>query len=309
MKILIIGGTGFIGQHLLPLLVPNHKVWVLHRGSTTTFLPKGVERIRGDRRQLGRLQSTWNILQPDVVVDLIPYFAQDAWSLLQTFAGLSHRVVLLSSGDVYRAYERFKDNEPEMPQAITEAAALRQKLFPYRGMDPNNELTEHYDKILAERLLMSQTALDWTILRLGALYGPGDSQRKLQEFIAPMLNGEPYLGLNREQAHWRWTRAYVKDVAHGIRLAIEHKAARNRVYNLGEEEPLTQGELVELLRRITGWRGQVHLGADAPLPANFKQHLVLDTQRIRRELGYREIYTSEEGLQQTVAQWSAAHGS
>ena len=65
MKVLVIGGTGFIGPHVVRQLSEmGLPVAVFHRGKTKIDLP--AEHILGDRRELARLRP-----KTDVVVDLI----------------------------------------------------------------------------------------------------------------------------------------------------------------------------------------------------------------------------------------------
>lgn len=303
MHIFIIGGTGFIGKHLVEVLGKEHDLTVLHRGATKLATNRSVQLIQGDRRHLWRLQQPFRAKQPDVVIDLVPYYAQDAWDVVQFCQGLCSRVIAISSGDVYRAYEVFKDGEgPVEAGKLGERSALRRALYPYRGMDPENELTENYDKILVEQLLIAQPGIDYTILRLGALYGPYDQQRKLKAFIAPMLRGDAQLLVSPEKAKWKWTMAYVGDIVEGIRLAVEKEsAARNQIFNLGSAIEWTQLDYLQALKEAVGWPGEIVLEGEPQPPANYGQHLLLDTGKIRAQLGYRERYTPEEALAKTVA--------
>ena len=105
MKILVIGGTNFIGPPVVRRLhAMGHEVTLFHRGKTTANLPKEVNYIQGDRKNLADYQSQFAKIAPQVVLDMIPYTEQDVRDLVNTFKGISERIVAISSQDVYRAY-------------------------------------------------------------------------------------------------------------------------------------------------------------------------------------------------------------
>ena len=97
MKILIIGGTGFIGRHLMSHLEEEHELLLIHRGKK----PKVSEfkSIITDRRKIPSLRNIFEKERPDVVVDLIPYYAQDAWDIINS--GLQERKESLQILPVY----------------------------------------------------------------------------------------------------------------------------------------------------------------------------------------------------------------
>lgn len=134
MRVRIGGGTRFIGPPVVRRLVDlGHEVAVFHRGQTQADVPGVVEHILGDCRDLGEHVNGFRF-NPDVVVDTIAFAEADALGLLETFRGLAHGSVVISSADVYRAYGRFLGLEPGPSELtpLTEGSLLRAVLFPYR---------------------------------------------------------------------------------------------------------------------------------------------------------------------------------
>src|SRR5437762_2658684 len=106
MRVLVIGGTGFIGPDVVRRMTEHsHQVTVFHRGVTRASLPAGVHEIIGDRRSLPEFSGEFARFKPDVVIDIICTSQQQAQMSLDTFRGIAGRLVVLSSCDVYRAYD------------------------------------------------------------------------------------------------------------------------------------------------------------------------------------------------------------
>ena len=316
MRILIIGGTRFIGPHVVRRLAEmGHEVTVFHRGETRAELPEGVEEIYGDRRDLASFAADFKTTAPDVVLDMIAFTEEDARSLVGVFKGVARRVVVVSSADVYGAYGRLLRLETGAPAALplNEDAPLRANLYPYRAQAVGpDDFKYHYEKILVERVVMSDDELPGTVLRLPAVYGPGDQQHRLFGYVKRMDDHRPFIMLGEAQARWRWTRGYVENVADAIALALTNDSAAGRVYNVGEREALTEADWVRSIGRAAGWNGDVLTVSVDPLPehlatnADYAHHLFTDTSRLRAELGYDERVTLAEALRRTI-EWERAN--
>jgi nucleoside-diphosphate-sugar epimerase len=321
MRVFVIGGTGFIGRHVVTELVKaGHEVEVLHRGRTPLSPSKGVTEIVRERSMLGALRHEIRACAPEVVVDMILSSAAQARATLQAFRGIAHRVVAISSGDVYRAMavlHRLESGLPE-PVPLTEDSRLRtqtqayspealaaaRKVFPW--------IDDNYDKVQVERVISSDPGLPATILRLPMVYGPGDPLHRLYPVVKRILDGRPAIIFEETFARCVPCRGYVENVAHAIMLAAASDSAAGRVYNVAEPEPFTEGEWAAKVGTILGWRGRmIALPRDkAPqhlvLPYNFEQHLFMDSTRIRAELGYTEPVSLDEALRRTI-EWEQAN--
>ena len=316
MRILVIGGTGFSGPHVVRRLNElGHELLLYHRGQVEADLPDGIRHVHGDRWHLDGATEELTRFAPQIVLDMIPRNEQDAWAVVSLFKGIARRVVALSSQDVYRAYGRLIGIESGAvePVPLTEDAPLRTMLYPYwkrskRPHDPPN----HYEKILAELIYMGDSELPGTVLRFPMVYGPRDRQHRLFEYLKRMDDCRPAVVLEQGMANWRWTKGYVENVAVAVVLAVTDERATGQIYNVGEKETLSEAEWVRAIGVAAGWSGEVVIVPEDCVPGhlvpdiNTAQHLVVDTSRIREELGYTELVSRDEALRRAVA-WERVH--
>jgi len=314
MRILVIGGTRFIGPRMCDqLLALGHRVCLFHRGQTQAQLPSSANQIYGDRRDLLNFTSQFKEFAPDVVVDMICYNEREASDLIQAFSNVAARVVVISSMDVYRAYGgllRLED-APVDQLPLHEESPLRESRFPYRAQAKGpDDMAFNYEKILVEEAVMSAAKMTGTVLRLPAVYGPGD--HRAFDYLKRMIDGRRRVLLEQDHARWRWTRGYVEDIAAGIALAVVDDRSAGRVYNLGAPETLTEEEWVRSIGRAAEWQGEVVVLRKDSMPAHlmvlydFSHHLYASSERIRAELGYQEPVTLENAMKQTV-DWEREH--
>jgi nucleoside-diphosphate-sugar epimerase len=309
VKVLAIGATGFIGRHVIPVLVEQGiDVAVFHRGETGADLLVGVRVIRGNRNRLDHSRAEIERFAPDVVLDLILYTEQQAREVVRAFRGNTSRLVALSSADVYRNYDGFrgKATAPPDPVPLAEDAQLRDTRHPYRGSGLTFEHADDYEKIVVEEVLLAEADLPVTVLRLPAVYGPGDVQHRLRPYLQRMMDHRPGILLQEGQAAWRWTRGYVGNVAAAIALAVADPRTVRRVYNVGDDPALSERSWVERIGAVVGWKGGVVAISASDLPKHLRQpfdwryELWIDTSNIRKELGYVERIPLDEALERTI---------
>ena len=181
MRVLVIGGTRFIGRHAVSKLAAEGcDVAVFHRGETEPPDLPPVGHIHGDRSDIASSLAELEAFGPDVVLDMVPMTARDADAVAETLGDLAGRVVAISSQDVYRAYDvvRRKDPGPPQPIPLTEDSELRSLRYPYRDDVPADHPLADYDKILVEERYRAVHGMPATILRLPAVYGPHDAQHR-----------------------------------------------------------------------------------------------------------------------------------
>lgn len=316
MRILIIGGTGFIGKFVAQqLLAKSHKIAIFHRGKTNTNLPKNVSYILGDRRNLTNYHSAFKQFSPQIVIDIIAYTEQEARDLVQAFRHVAERLVVVSCMDVYCAYEYFRGLEIDTPgqKQADENAPLREHLFPYRNLAKNpSDFLYNYEKTLVEKVVRNASDIPVTILRLSFVYGPGDNQNRLFDYLKRMDDHRPAILLDKEKAGWRCSRGYVENVAATIVLAAINEKATSRIYNVADTQAYSELEWIKMIGSVAGWQGKVVTVPQNLLPEHlvehydWRHHLEADTRRIRKELRYFERINTQEALARTIA-WQHAN--
>ncbi|ARV60522.1 NAD-dependent dehydratase [Nostocales cyanobacterium HT-58-2] len=315
MKILVIGGTNFIGPSVVRrLTVMGHTVTVFHRGKTIADLSSDVHQILGDRTHLNEFKNKFEEISPLVVVDMIPYTEQDALGLMNTFRGIAQRIVAISSMDVYRAYGVILGKESGVvPVPLTEDSPLRQQLYPFREMSTKpQDRFDHYDKILVEQVVMSDPELPGTIVRLPMVYGPGDFRHRLYPCLQRIDDNRPVIVLEESIAQWQGSYGYVENVAYAIALAVCDERAKGRIYHVAELDVFSEAERITRVGKVVGWQGKVvsvpkeKFPSEWKLTINTEQDWFVDSTRIRQELGYKEVIPLEEALKRTI-DWERTH--
>ncbi|HEX9160737.1 MAG TPA: NAD-dependent epimerase/dehydratase family protein [Thermoanaerobaculia bacterium] len=298
MHVVVIGGTRLTGPHVVrSLREAGHRVTVFHRGHDC----RDASHVHGDRANFPR------DLHGDVVVDMWCMTEAHACATVEQFR--DERLVVASSGDVYRNYDGFRGRYegPPDPVPLREDSPLRETRFPYRGARHaagTEDFFNDYDKISVEDVVRGPRT---TILRFPAVYGPNDEQHRFAGWIETMDSGAPVIRIDRRQAEWRWTRGFSGNVADAVVLAALNERAAGRTYNVGEIDGPRDAEWLRMLGDAVRYRGRIERADDVPgtMPVNFAYDLFTDTTAIRSELGYHERVSRNVALAQTVA-WERA---
>ena len=305
MKILVIGGTGFIGSQIVNRLAEKgHDVTVFHRGKTKTT----HKEIIGAKENLSNFRTEFEKLSPQVVIDVINYTENEANSLVQTFRGVTERLVVLGSQDVYKAFaiiQKKEEGKEDLP--ISENSQLRSETYYYREYAKDeNDFAYNYSKLLVENIVLNQTDISGTILRLPCVYGIGDHKHRFFPYIKRMQDDRPFILIDEDEANWRWTRGYVENIAEAVSLAATEPKAANQIYNVGEKETISVRRWIEAFAEELDWQGELvsvskeNLGKLADKDTNFEQDFIADTNKIRNELNFTEIVSRSNAIKRTI---------
>jgi nucleoside-diphosphate-sugar epimerase len=153
---------------------------------------------------------------------------------------------------------------------------------------------------------MGDSDLLGTVLRLPMVYGPGDPLHRFWPVIKRVADGRTVIPIPESIAQWRGPRGYVENVAAAIARAVVDERAAGRIYNIAEPDNFSELEWTRRIADAACFKGEIRVLSDdrAPEhlkpPGNYRQHWLVDSSRIRRELGYEEPVSLAQALRRTI---------
>jgi nucleoside-diphosphate-sugar epimerase len=303
MRVMVLGGTRFIGAAIVEELhAHGHELLVVHRGEHEPGDLPAADHLHCARTDLPHLRGPVTDFGPDALVDTLALTAADAETALAVVDD-DLRLLVLSSMDVYRAFGSALLGAETDALPLDETAPVREQRYPYRGMI---EGRDDYDKLDVEAAYLARAA---TVCRLPMVYGERDYQRREEKLLRRVRAGRPRIPVGA--GNWLWTRGYVRDVAAGVRLALESEATVGEVLNLGESHTWSMLLWARHVLEAAGSTAELVRVPDVLLPddleelGSFAQHLLFDSSKARDLLGWQET-DPHEALHRSVA-WHLAH--
>lgn len=227
-RIVILGGTGFIGSTLVPELVAcGHAVTVLSCN-------------RENHRAL--------LVLPSVRVVSVDVY--DRTALAQSFAG--HDMVINMVG-ILNETGRATFAHTHVDLTATVIAACRAadiaRLLQMSSVNAGSSTSKYLKTRGEAETLVKNSGLDWTIFRPSIVYGRGDG---LISRFRKLLKLSPVLPLARPRA--KIAPVYVEDVVRAIVRCIGNRESFSHVYELYGPDVYPFVQLVKIIRDATGMR-------------------------------------------------------
>jgi len=239
MNILILGGTKFLGRHLVDsALAKGHTVTLFNRGKTNPDLYPEVDKIHGDRTNLDDLQPLqhhhW-----DAVIDTCGYFPNVVQLSAQTLKDAVECYVFISSISVY--------GEPPTVPAIDEdtpvARLTSDNLEAYSKESYGNR------KALCEQVIENELPGRTLNIRPGLIVGPYDPTDRFTYWPARLQRGGTVLAPGKPDAPVQIID--VRDLAEWTIRMIEDR--QTGIYNAtGPDVPLRMSEVLETCHHVAG---------------------------------------------------------
>jgi nucleoside-diphosphate-sugar epimerase len=300
---MVTGGAGFIGSHIVELLLSEgHDVVVYDNFSTgreCNLEPFGdrISVARGDIRDAKLLdqamQGVEYVIHHAAEISAIksvedPIFADDV-NVVGTLNVLrsardngAKRLILASSSAIYGDTGAKAQSEMELPKPLSLYGATK-------------ICGEHYCSVFNEIY-----NLETVRLRYFNVFGPRQNPKSqyaavIPKFIDRIVAGEDlHIYGDGEQTR---DFVFVKDVARANYIACLHDKAPGEVFNIAGGRTITINELAEMLMDVAG--KQVNVVHDAPVLGDIK-YSASDTSKAKAVLGFSPQTSLEDGLGQVV---------
>lgn len=301
MNIMVTGGTGFIGSHVLrELLQQGHKSVAFEYFPNTELIADIVDRVRVVKGDVTDLTSIIDTIKKNSVTHVV------------------HTVSLLTTESQKRPFAALKTNV-EGTVNILEAARLMDldqvvymsSTAVYGYTEEGELVDEEYPhrpvtiygatKLLCEHYGINYNAeygLGFIALRFPIVYGPWQSSRgfsSFKEIIEKPLLGQPArVSIGGDH---KYDGVYVKDVACAIVSACFARKPKHRIFNIGTGEMYTLRDLANIVRKIIPSAiFEIGPGIDVAEPVRGP----LNIARAKEELGYRPRFTLEDGVKDYI---------
>lgn len=241
-RALIIGGTRFIGRHLVTeLLDAEYEVTLFNRGRhPNPFADDSrVSQVTGDRTSGAALDEAAATVEPDIVIDCVAYYPGEVALATKAFSD-ADAYVFISSGSAYGP-DIIPKREDETPlESCTDEQAVDDSPASYgprkaEGDRKVFEAAEHGVRAMSVRPTIVYGTHDYT----GRLHYWVERVRNHDEILIP---GD---GTNIHHL------VAVENVVRALRVVAEHGEA-GEAYNVGDRSVLTLGTLVETIADVLG---------------------------------------------------------
>lgn len=299
MKIGVIGGSGFIGSHLVDKLVSGghevtvfdimkpHRADVAHTYIDITDLPKTTVALTGTFDAIYLLAAIADV--NDAYRNPVETSQVNVMGVANVLEAARRnnvaRLILASTVWVYGLATESN---------VDEATSFK--------LD-NTAHVYTSSKVAAELLCHSYSKLyeqDFTILRYGVPYGPrARGGSVLAAFVARALRGEPLTIMGDGSQYRKFV--YVEDLAEGNVAALQDIAA-NKVYNLEGISPVTIKEVAETVQRLVG---NVEIQYKETRAADFEGKSI-SSAKAKKELGWEPKVSFEEGARRYIEWYKAS---
>jgi len=302
-RILVIGGTGFIGYHFLLAAKKkeaNISSLSLHPPNRDRLV-KGVKYLHGDILNLIELKKILQKKEFEYVVNFGGYIKHTLFHeggrqfIEEHFTAIQNLLTILNRDKLIRfvqigSSDEYGNTTPPQHEKLRE-----DPISPY---SLGKVASTHF-----LQMLHKTEAFPAVILRLFLTYGPGQNeQRFLPQIIRGCLSNRNFPTSAGEQLR---DFCYVEDVIHAIFLVLENDSVNGEVFNIASGQPVSIRSVIESAQNLIG-KGEPCFGK-VPYRLGENMCLYADTSKARHLLRWEPLHNMQDGLNKTIA-WYSENG-
>jgi len=293
-KILILGGSGFIGSYLTRSLSRNNLVTVLSQSKIEhKELNCEYEVFSYSEKNLLEYlnKNSFDVIhflsgnphpsysETDLFVD-VELTIKPVLSILKVLREISYKGILWFSSSV-AVYGKCKD------EYLSESS----ECLPLSNYAVAKIAVENYAKLYAENY-----NLKIGIYRIFSTYGPGLNRQVIYDNIVKIHNGAPDILLISSEDSAR-DFSYVKDQALAIKFLNDNVIPRGDIFNIGSGKAIKIIDIVKTIGELMGYKGNILCQKDSKMVHDVSW--TADVSKIS-SLGYKQTYTLRSGLEETI---------
>ncbi len=302
MKALVIGGTGPSGPYIVNgLLRRGYDVTILHGGQHEAEFQGPVEHIHTDPH----FAETLNPALLNRRFDLTVATYGRIRIIAEVMKGKTERLLTVSGG----AYAPDTDRRwgpMGRPAMLVESSSVL-------ADDEHGSRFFHLIWLTEQAVLQAHSEGHYqaTILRYPTIYGACAPASMEWSVVRRLLDGRTKIVVGDGGAAVR-TRADGENAAHAVLLAVDTPAvAAGQIYNVGEDVVFSERQRIEHIIRVLGANCAIvdmphELARRASQVLAVRGTRLMDTSRMRAELGYRDVTAPADAIER-VARWLVAH--
>ena len=296
-RVLVTGGSGFVGRHVLPLLVQNGYEVHATAFDDNQILLKGVDWHLADLLNKEKTERLLAEVRPSHLLHLAWYVEHGKyWTSLENFKWVEASLSLMRA---------FADNGGKRAVFAGTCAEydwsfklLSEKSTPCVSTTPYSTCKNALHSMLSSFSGASDISIAWG--RLFFLYGPHEHPARLvSSLVRTLLRDE-----NFECSEGRQVRdfLFIEDAARAFESLLD--SAVTGAVNIGSGKGISIRDLVGTISKRIGKNHLIQYGA-RPTNANEPPELVADITRLRNEVGWQPQYSLDQSLDLTIKWWQS----
>lgn len=309
---LVVGGTGPTGPHLVQGLAERGlSVTVFHSGRHEVDGGPDVPHLHGDPFSAEGIAGALG----DRTFDVVLATYGRVRLLARHLAGRCDQFLAVGGVPVYRGYVHPDELTPSgMPVPVAEDHPLVDAEAPRRAGYSVAPIRRTEDELFA---LGASGAFRASCFRYPTLYGPRNPHPWEWSVVRRVLDGRPWL-LVPDDGRSLHARCGARNAARALLLAVDRPdAAAGQAYNVADDRQLSMRQWAETVTDALGGDLEIRsIPGEIPSPGwalvafryQLTPHCVVDTTKIRTELGYTDALDVRDGLAETAADLVARAG-